>query len=58
MSIQSKQVTNLIQLYHVHSFKPVDPDANRSWFELGNEVGLDVVIDEEVEKEEVDQEVA
>ena len=40
----------------------VDPDAHHSWFELGAEVGLDIVDEEEVEAEEdrieEDEEVA
>ena len=39
-----------------------DPDANKSWYELRQETGLDIVDDEEEEKkmqkEEEDKEVA
>ena len=37
----------------------IDLDANKSWYELGKEVGLEVVSDEEVEEEEeeADEEV-
>ena len=39
-----------------------DPDANKSWYELGEEAGLEIVDDEEEEekmqKEEEDKEVA
>ena len=38
-----------------------DPDANKSWYELGEEAGLEIVDDEEEEekmqKEEEDKEV-
>ena len=34
----------------------MDPDKNKLWFELGGEVGLEVVQDEEVEEEEEDME--
>ena len=47
---------------YMYWFQEVDPDAHRSWFELGAEVGLDIVDDEEVEAEvdriEEDEEVA
>ena len=43
-------------------FQEEDPDRNKSWFELGAEIGLDIVDDEEVEAEvnqiEADEEVA
>ena len=48
------------QMY-MYWFQEVDPDAHRSWFELGPDVGLEVVDDEEVEAEvekiEEDEEV-
>ena len=47
---------------YMYWFQEVDPDAHRSWFELGAELGLDIVDDEEVEEEvdriEEDEEVA
>ena len=36
---------------YMYSFQEVDPDVHHSWFELGAEVGLEIVDDEEVEKE-------
>ena len=49
------------QMY-MYWFQEVDPDAQRSWFELRADVGLEVVDDEEVEAEvekiEEDKEVA
>ena len=49
------------QMY-IYLFQEVDPDKHRSWFELGAEVGLEIVDDEEVEAEvekiEEDEEVA
>ena len=49
------------QMY-MYLFQEDDPDKNRSWFELGAEIGLEVVDDEEVEEEvdeiEADEEVA
>ena len=49
------------QMY-MYWFQEVDPDKHRSWFELGVEVGLEIVDDEEVEAEvekiEEDEEVA
>ena len=36
---------------YMYWFQEVDPDAHHSWFELGAEVGLDIVDDEEVEAE-------
>ena len=43
-------------------FQEEDPDRNKSWFELGAEIGLEIVDDEEVEAEvdqiEADEEVA
>ena len=58
VSKKSKQVSrNAIYFMQNH-----DPDANKSWFELGLEVGLEIIDDEEeeenIEKEEEDQEVA
>ena len=57
-SKESKQVThNCIYFMQVN-----DPDANKSWYELGEEAGLEIVDDEEEEekmqKEEEDKEVA
>ena len=49
------------QMY-MYWFQEVDPDKHHSWFELGAEVGLEIVDDEEVEAEvekiEEDEEVA
>ena len=49
------------QMY-MYLFQEDDPDKYRSWFELGAEIGLEVVDDEEVEEEvdeiEADEEVA
>ena len=54
---ESKQVThNCIYFMQVN-----DSDANKSWYELGEEAGLEIVDDEEEEKmqkEEEDKEVA
>ena len=36
---------------NVHVFQEVDHDAHHSWFELGAEVGLEIVDDKEVEAE-------
>ena len=57
LSKESKQVThNCIYFMQVN-----DPDANKSWYELGEEAGLEIVDDEEEEekmqKEEEDKEV-
>ena len=57
VSKESKQVSrNAIYFMQNH-----DPDANKSWFELGQEVGLDIIDDEEeeenIQKEEEDKEV-
>ena len=50
-----------VKMYR-YLFQEEDPDRNKSWFELGAEIGLDIVDDEEVEDEvdqiEVDEEVA
>ena len=50
-----------IKMYR-YLFQEEDPDRNKSWFELGAEIGLDIVDDEEVEAEvdqiEADEEVA
>ena len=40
------------------NFRENDPDEDKTWFELGKEVGLEVVSDEVVEEEEEDLEVA
>ena len=49
------------QMY-MYLFKEDDPDKYKSWFELGADIGLEIVDDEEVEGEvdqiEVDEEVA
>ena len=55
---ESKQVShNGIYFLQVN-----DPDANKSWYELGEEAGLEIVDDEEeeekIQKEEEDKEVA
>ena len=50
-----------VQMY-MYLFQEDDPDKNKSWFELGADIGLEIVDDEEVEAEvdeiEVDEEVA
>ena len=50
-----------IKMYR-YLFQEEDPDRNKLWFELGAEIGLDIVDDEEVEAEvdqiEADEEVA
>ena len=50
-----------IQMYW-YLFQEDDPDKYKSWFELGAEIGLEIVDDEEVEAEvdqiEADEEVA
>ena len=50
-----------IQMY-MYLFQEDDPDKHESWFELGAEIGLEIVDDEEVKAEvdeiEVDEEVA
>ena len=50
-----------IQMY-MYLFQENDPDKHKSWFELGVEIDLEIVDDEEVEAEvdqiEADKEVA
>ena len=50
-----------IQMY-MYLFQEDDLDKHKSWFELGAEIGLEIVDDEEVEAEvdeiEADEEVA
>ena len=50
-----------VQMY-MYLFQEDDPYKNKSWFELGADIGLKIVDDEEVEAEvdeiEVDEEVA
>ena len=57
LSKESKQVTHCIYFMQVN-----DPDSNKSWYELREEAGLEIVDDEEEEekmqKEEEDKEVA
>ena len=56
LSKESKQVTNnCVYLMQVN-----DPDANKSWYELREEAGLEIVDDEEekMQKEEEDKEMA
>ena len=47
---------------YMYLFQEDDPDKHCSWFELGAEIGLEVVDDEQVEEEvdqiEADEEVA
>ena len=49
------------QMY-TYLFKEDDPDKYKTWFELGADIGLEIVDDEEVESEvdqiEADKEVA
>ena len=49
------------QMY-MYLFQEDDPDKYKSWFELGADIGLEIVDDEEVEAEvdqiEADEEVA
>ena len=49
-----------IQMY-MYLFQEDDPDKNKTWFELGADIGLEIVEDEEVEAEvdqiEADEEV-
>ena len=57
-SKESKQVSrNPIYFIQSHNL-----DAHKSWYELGQEVGLDIIDDEEeeenIQKEEEDKEVA
>ena len=58
VSKESKQVSRN-PIYFIQSH---DPDAHKSWYELGQEVGLDIIDDEEeeekIQKEEEDKEVA
>ena len=58
LSKESKQVSR----NHIYFIQVNDPDANKSWYELGEEVGLEIVDEEEEEekmqKEEEDKEVA
>ena len=58
VSKESKQVSHN-PIYFIQSH---DPDAHKSWYELGQEVGLDIIDDEEeeenIQKEEEDKEVA
>ena len=58
VSKELKQVScNAIYFMQTHN-----PDTNKSWFELRQEVGLDIIDDEEeeenIQKEEEDKEVA
>ena len=50
-----------IQMY-MYLFQEDDPDKHKTWFELGADIGLEIVEDEEVEAEvdeiEVEEEVA
>ena len=50
-----------VQMY-MYLFQEDDLDKHKSWFELGADIGLEIVNDEEVEAEvdeiEVDEEVA
>ena len=50
-----------IQMY-MYLFQEDDPDKHKTWFELGADIGLEIVDDEEVEAEvdqiEADEEVA
>ena len=59
-TIYVKEVED-IQMY-MYLFQEDNPDKHKSWFELGAEIGLDIVDDEEVEAEvdqiEADEEVA
>ena len=58
VSKESKQVSR----NPIYFMQKTDPDANKSWFELREEVGLDIIDDDEEEenmqKEEEDKEVA
>ena len=58
VSKESKQVSRN-PIYFIQSH---DLDAHKSWYELGQEVGLDIIDDEEeeenIQKEEEDKEVA
>ena len=57
VSKESKQVSR----NGIHFMQNHNPNANKSWFELGQEVGLDIIDDEEeeenIQKEEEDKEV-
>ena len=50
-----------VEMY-MYLFQEDDPDKNKSWFELGADIGLEIVDDEEVEAEvdeiKVNEEVA
>ena len=50
-----------VEIY-MYLFQEDGPDRNKSWFELGADIGLEIVDDEEVEAEvdqiEADEEVA
>ena len=50
-----------VEMY-VYLFQEDDPDKNKSWFQLGADIGLEIVDDEEVEAEvdeiEANKEVA
>ena len=50
-----------VEMY-MYLFQEDDPDKNNSWFELGADIGLEIVDDEEVEAEvdeiEVNKEMA
>ena len=39
-----------VEIY-MYLFQEDDPDKNKSWFELGADIGLEIVDDEEVEAE-------
>ena len=39
-----------VEMY-MYLFQEDDPDKNKSWFELGADIGLEIVDDEEVEAE-------
>ena len=58
VSKESKQVSH----YAIYFMQVNDLDQNKSWYELGQEAGLDIVDDKEeegkTEKEEEDKEVA
>ena len=47
---------------YMYLFQEDDPDKNKTWFELGADIGWEIVEDEEVEAEvdqiEADEEVA
>ena len=58
VSKESKQVSHNA----IYFMQTNDPDANKSWYELREEVGLEIVDDveeeENIQKEEEDKEVA